>query len=99
MPSTLQLSLTVEIIWRGFTFFNWTQELIFRALPGERGVHQISRRIVIRPQAYPLFAVYETDPDPIGPRVPVHLDPREPLDLQPRERLVSDHRYRNEIDV
>ena len=89
MPSTLQVCLTVEIIWNDFTFFHWNQELVFRALPGGTGVHQISRRIVIQPRAYPTFAVYDLAPDPVGPRVPVHLTPN----------AAVQRRFATEIDV
>ena len=76
MPSTLQVCITIEIIWHDFTFFAWNQELVFRALPGGSGIHQISRLIVIQPLVHPIVAVYNQAPDPVGPRVPVHLVPR-----------------------
>ena len=91
IPSTLQLTLAIEIIWNGFTFFEWQQELIFRALPGGSGIYQISRRLVIQPEAYPIVAVYAVDPDPLGPR-------RDAVHRVPNRRA-RDTRYTHEIDV
>ena len=92
MPSTLRLVLTVEIIWNGFTFFEWSQ-LIFRAIPGGNGIHQVSRRVMIQPQAFPVFATYDAEIDEVGLRVPVHLVPNRPARDQRFAHL------RNHMDV